>query len=172
MDPEQNEFFSNSGYLIGEEEEGMRITLHGIDQIMRVLKQGSLISIGPLNFVCVFKNHTYTYDWDTGKVVRISPDPFSDHYTLKEEISLKAAASEIMQHKIYLPTDHPELLSKINDLDKKVFVTITAKIEIVVNEKIEISKVMEEMYYTFKSETDGAVITHTEIEDFKIYDSK
>ena len=114
MDPKQNEFFSNSGYLVREEKEGMRITLHSVDEIMRVLERGPLKSVGFLNSMSVFKSHTYTYDWDNDKVVRISPDPLSHHYHLQEEISLKDGAVEMLRHKIYLPKDHPELLSKIS----------------------------------------------------------
>ena len=55
---------------------------------------------------------------------------------------------------------------------KKVYVTITAHIEILVNGEVDTSEVIDDMYYTFESQTDGAVITDESIEDYEINDSK
>jgi len=53
---------------------------------------------------------------------------------------------------------------------RKVYVTITARIQISADDGVDISEVIDEMDYKFASQTDGAVITDESIEDYEIQD--
>lgn len=55
---------------------------------------------------------------------------------------------------------------------RKVYLTVTTRLIIEVEEGVEVSNVIEEMDYNFTSQTDNAVIVDTEILDFEVTDSK
>lgn len=55
---------------------------------------------------------------------------------------------------------------------RKVYVTVTSRLIIDMDEGIEVNEVIDEMDYSFTSKTDGADIVATEIEDFEVNDSK
>lgn len=57
-------------------------------------------------------------------------------------------------------------------MSRKVYVTITARIIINMNEGVEVSEVIDDMNYSFDSNTVGADIFEEEIIDFEITDSK
>jgi len=55
---------------------------------------------------------------------------------------------------------------------KKVYVEVTTRLIISMDEDVEVSEVISEMDYNFDSQTDGADIVDTEIRDFEVTDSK
>lgn len=55
---------------------------------------------------------------------------------------------------------------------RKVYVNVTTRIIIDMEEGIEVSDVISEMDYNFTSNTDNADIVDTEISDFEVIDSK
>ena len=57
-------------------------------------------------------------------------------------------------------------------MSRKVYVTVTARLILRVEEGIEVGDVIDNMEYGFSSQTDGAEIEDTEIEDFEVTDSK
>ena len=121
MDIKQNQFLDNSEFVVSQEKEGMRIVLHRTEDIINVLTQVKLISIGPLDSMCMFNTYIYIYDHDTESVNRYSPDPLSSHYHLYLNMSLQDATIEIMKNKdsIYLSTNDSELENKFNFLENK-----------------------------------------------------
>lgn len=56
--------------------------------------------------------------------------------------------------------------------DRKVYVSVTARLIIRVDEGVDITEVLSEMDYDFTSQTDGANIEDTEIQDWEVTDSK
>jgi hypothetical protein len=56
--------------------------------------------------------------------------------------------------------------------DRKVYVNVTVRLIIRANEGIDISDVISELDYNFKSQTEGADIEDTEITDHEVTDSK
>ena len=56
--------------------------------------------------------------------------------------------------------------------DRKVYVNVTARLNIRVDEGVDINEVLDEMDYDFTSQTDGADIEDTDITDWGITDSK
>ena len=56
--------------------------------------------------------------------------------------------------------------------DRKVYVNVTARLNIRVDEGVDINEVLDEMDYDFTSLTDGADIEDTDITDWGITDSK
>ena len=54
---------------------------------------------------------------------------------------------------------------------RKVYVRLEVRIIIDMDEGIEVSEVINELDYNFKSETDGAEITDTQISDHTVIDS-
>ena len=56
--------------------------------------------------------------------------------------------------------------------DRKVYVNVTARLNIRVDEGVDINEVLDEMDYDFTSQTNGADIEDTEITDWDITDSK
>ena len=55
---------------------------------------------------------------------------------------------------------------------RKVHVTVKVDLLIHANEGVEIGTVIDEMDYTFTSQTDGADIEDTEIKDYEVTDSR
>ena len=55
---------------------------------------------------------------------------------------------------------------------RKVYVDVKVHLIVNLDEGIEVNEVLEEMDYTFSSETDGADIVDTEITHWEIIDSK
>lgn len=55
---------------------------------------------------------------------------------------------------------------------RKVIVEVTIKLAINAEEGVEISEVVQEMDYSFTSQTDNAEIMDTEIRDFDVKDSR
>lgn len=56
--------------------------------------------------------------------------------------------------------------------DRKVYVDVTTRLIIRQNDGVETSEVLENMDYEFTSNSDGATIEDTEIQDWEIKDSK
>jgi len=56
--------------------------------------------------------------------------------------------------------------------DRKVYVDVTVRLIIRADEGVEINGVLETMDYNFTSQSDGANIEDTEIQDWVITDSK
>jgi len=56
--------------------------------------------------------------------------------------------------------------------DRKMYVTVTTRLIIRADEGVEINGVLENMDYDFTSQTDGADIEDTEIQDWNVTDSK
>ena len=57
-------------------------------------------------------------------------------------------------------------------MSRKVYVNVTARLIIRANDDQNIEDVLENMDYSFTSQSDGADIEDTEITDWKITDSK
>jgi hypothetical protein len=57
-------------------------------------------------------------------------------------------------------------------MTRKVFVQVTVSVVINMDEGIEVSEVLNDMDYNFKSNTNGADVVDTELSDFEVYDSK
>jgi hypothetical protein len=55
---------------------------------------------------------------------------------------------------------------------RKVYVTVTTRLIIEMEEGIEVNEVIQEMDYNFTSKTDNAEIVDTEITDHEVTDSK
>ena len=55
---------------------------------------------------------------------------------------------------------------------RKVFVIVTTRLIMELEEGVEVSEVIQEMDYSFTSKTDGAEITDTEIREHEVTDSK
>lgn len=55
---------------------------------------------------------------------------------------------------------------------RKMLVEVSIKLIINIDDGIEISELIDELDYSFTSQTDGADIVDTEILDYKIVDSK
>ena len=55
---------------------------------------------------------------------------------------------------------------------RKVYVTVTTRLIMRVEEGVEIDDVISDMDYDFTSNTEGANIESTEIDDYDISDSK
>jgi hypothetical protein len=55
---------------------------------------------------------------------------------------------------------------------RKIYLTLSLKLQVTADEGVEISEVIQEMDYNFKSQTDGADIVDSEIIDYEIVDSK
>lgn len=55
---------------------------------------------------------------------------------------------------------------------RKVYVNVTTRLIINMDEGVEVSDVISEMDYNFTSKTDGADIVDTEILDHEVKDSK
>ena len=56
--------------------------------------------------------------------------------------------------------------------DRKVYVNVTARLIIRADEGVDIETVLGDMEYSFTSQTEGADIEETEIQDWDITDSK
>lgn len=61
---------------------------------------------------------------------------------------------------------------KEDSMSRKVYVNVTTRLIIRADEDVEIEGVLENMDYGFTSQTDGAEIEDTEIQDWEITDSK
>ena len=57
-------------------------------------------------------------------------------------------------------------------MSRKVYVDVTTRLIISMDEGIEVGDVISEMDYNFISQTDGADIVDTEIRDHEVKDSK
>lgn len=57
-------------------------------------------------------------------------------------------------------------------MSRKVYVNVTTRLIIDMDDGIEVDEVISEMSYDFSSATQGADILDTEIVDFKVGDSK
>lgn len=57
-------------------------------------------------------------------------------------------------------------------MSRKVYVEVTTRLIINMDEGIEVQEVISEMDYNFTSQTDGADIIDTEIRDHEVKDSK
>ena len=57
-------------------------------------------------------------------------------------------------------------------MDRKVYVNVTTKLIFRVDEGQSIYEVLENMDYSFKSDSDNAEILETEILDWEVVDSK
>jgi len=57
-------------------------------------------------------------------------------------------------------------------MDRKVYVNVTTRVIIRADEGVEINDVLENMEYNFTSQTEGADIEDTEVQDWEITDSK
>lgn len=57
-------------------------------------------------------------------------------------------------------------------MSHKVYVTVTTRLILDMDEGIEVADVISEMDYTFKSQTEGADVLDTEIKGFEVTDSK
>jgi len=57
-------------------------------------------------------------------------------------------------------------------MDRKVYVNVTVRLIIRADEGVEINDVLENMEYNFISQTEGADIEDTEVQDWEITDSK
>ena len=55
---------------------------------------------------------------------------------------------------------------------RKVYIELKAKLIIQADEGVEIDEVISEMEYDFISQTDGAEIIDTRVDDYEITDSK
>lgn len=55
---------------------------------------------------------------------------------------------------------------------RKVAVDVKTRVWVEMDEGIEVTEVMENMDYGFQSETEGADIIDTQIEDWEVLDSK
>lgn len=55
---------------------------------------------------------------------------------------------------------------------RKVFVNLSVKLVLDMDEGIEVSEVIDELEYGFTSNTEGADVMDTEIVDFDVIDSK
>ncbi len=55
---------------------------------------------------------------------------------------------------------------------RKVYITVTTKIILDMDEGIELDEVMSDMDYNFKSQTDGVDVVDTEMQDYEVTDSK
>jgi len=55
---------------------------------------------------------------------------------------------------------------------RKVYVEVKVRLIVNAEEGVEIGEVINECDYEFKSQTTGADIVDTEIEDYKVLDSK
>ena len=55
---------------------------------------------------------------------------------------------------------------------RKVYVSVTTRLIIQMEEGIEVSDVIEDMAYDFNSNTEGADIVDTEIREHEVLDSK
>lgn len=56
--------------------------------------------------------------------------------------------------------------------DRKVYVTVTTKLVLRVDEGVEVSEIMNEMDYSFKDTTGKATVEDSSMEDFEITNSK
>ena len=56
--------------------------------------------------------------------------------------------------------------------DRKVYVDVTVRLIIRADEGVDVNGVLENMDYNFTSQSDGANIEDTEIQDWVITDSK
>jgi hypothetical protein len=56
--------------------------------------------------------------------------------------------------------------------DRKVYVEVKVRLIIRADEGVDINGVLEEMEYDFSSQTEGADIEDTEVQDWTITDSK
>lgn len=56
--------------------------------------------------------------------------------------------------------------------DRKVYVNVTTRLIIRADEGVSIEEVIHEMDYNFTSQTEGANIEDTEIQNYEITDSK
>ena len=57
-------------------------------------------------------------------------------------------------------------------MSRKVYVEVTTRLIIDMDEGIEVDEVIGELDYDFTSTTDGADIVDTEIRDYEVKDSK
>ena len=57
-------------------------------------------------------------------------------------------------------------------MDRKVYVNVTVRLIIRADEGVEINNVLEDMEYDFTSQTEGADIEDTEVQNWEIIDSK
>jgi len=57
-------------------------------------------------------------------------------------------------------------------MNRKVYVTVTARLVIRMDEGIEVGDVIDDMNYAFTSDTEGAVIEDSSIENHEVNDSK
>lgn len=57
-------------------------------------------------------------------------------------------------------------------MSRKVYVEVTSRLIVEMDEGIEVSNVIDEMDYDFNSQTEGADIVDTTIESYEITDSK
>jgi len=57
-------------------------------------------------------------------------------------------------------------------MSRKVYVLVTTRLTIDMDEEITVSDVLGEMDYSFKSQTEGAVVEDTVIRDYEVIDSK
>ena len=57
-------------------------------------------------------------------------------------------------------------------MSRKVYVEVTSRLIVEMDEGIEVSNVIDEMDYDFNSQTEGADIVDTTIEGYEITDSK
>lgn len=57
-------------------------------------------------------------------------------------------------------------------MSRKVYVNVTTRLIINMDEGIKVSDVVSEMDYNFSSQTEGAEIVDTEIRDHEVKDSK
>ena len=57
-------------------------------------------------------------------------------------------------------------------MSRKVYVNVTVRVIMEVENDVEISDVISEMDYSFTSSTTGADIVETEISDYEVTDSK
>lgn len=57
-------------------------------------------------------------------------------------------------------------------MSRKVYVVVTTRLIVEMEEGIEMGEVIQEMDYNFTSQTEGVDIVDTEIRDYNIEDSK
>lgn len=57
-------------------------------------------------------------------------------------------------------------------MSRKVYVEVTTRLVLSMNEGIEVSEVVAELDYDFTSRTAGVEVTDTDIRDYNVVDSK
>lgn len=57
-------------------------------------------------------------------------------------------------------------------MSRKVYIDVTVRLVINMEEGINVSDVIQEMDYSFDSQTDNVDVIETEIKDFEVADSK